>query len=543
MSVKNFSDQFNWQEELNIWQLKDFAGLPYSDGEKSEQYLRQVLTSASDLSSSSSELAGKIIDWPSCYHLSPNRPVLLKPFAWQKNWEVLELGGGCGALTRFLGENCKKVDMVEGNPTRAALAALRCRDLKTVDIYAAPFNQLDYADRRYDVVTLIGVLEYAHQFNGAETPQSYYLSLARKLLKKDGVLVVAIENKFGLKYFSGCSEDHTARLFSGIEGYPPDPGKQPVTFGLPELKRLLRDWGFKNQEIYFPYPDYKLPSLIVREAALLNPAQNYGELVCHQGYLDYLRKRSYYFSDRLASYELGKDQALGFFAPSFLLFASQGSGARRFTASWEAKLYSLGRAPQYQCLTTFESSGAVKKAFLHDVDQRLRRISSPKHSNWIAGQTLYLLMARALSGQADPSLFYHYLAIWKDYLSKKRVPAGVQTSGSSKSGIYLSVDALDSVPWNIALTDKDELKEYDFEWTMPAPIPLEWVIYRGLYFFIKDHLGLKGVLDFKNIFKVESDRDLIKLLSGKMGVGLEDSDVEYCQGLENNFQLQVAGRA
>ena len=35
-------------------------------------------------------------------------------------------------------------------------------------------------------------------------------------LKKGGRIVIAIENRLGLKYFAGCAEDHLGTYFSGI---------------------------------------------------------------------------------------------------------------------------------------------------------------------------------------------------------------------------------------------------------------------------------------------------------------------------------------
>ena len=56
---------------------KDFS---YSDGSETEQYLRKVLTQATDLSSRSAELKGHIRDWGSEYHLTPVRANLLRGF-------------------------------------------------------------------------------------------------------------------------------------------------------------------------------------------------------------------------------------------------------------------------------------------------------------------------------------------------------------------------------------------------------------------------------------------------------------------------------
>ena len=86
---------------LGFWKptagVQDFA---YSDGEEVEEMILAVITGARDKSSGSDELASHITTWPTEYHLSPSRLDLLAPFSF-KDLDVLEIGAGCGALTRF----------------------------------------------------------------------------------------------------------------------------------------------------------------------------------------------------------------------------------------------------------------------------------------------------------------------------------------------------------------------------------------------------------------------------------------------------------
>ncbi len=523
-----FDEQFVFDQSRNIWALPNFQGIGYSDGPESERFLDEIVKNTKDLSSTSFELELKAKDWPSIYHLSRNRSLLLHPFSWNKSWEVLELGGECGAITRFLGEKCKKVDMVEGSLQRAALARLRCKELSNVDIYAASFNTINYYDKKYDIVTLIGVLEYENLFKS----DKQYLKICGNLLKNDGTLIIAIENKFGLKYFSGCSEDHTGIKFEGIEGYPPDPEKQPATYGLAEIKQLLKRFGFENASVYCPYPDYKIPSLIMSEKALQDANYNFGELTCHEKFFDYLGKRNFYFSDRLASYELGKNQALMFFAPSFLIFAGKKKIKREFKADWHAKLFSVKRAPKYQTTSTVFSSGKIEKQYFYQAIKEQRKIHNLVDSKWHSGQTLYLLMERALKRKEGVELFYQYLKMWHDYLLSKKL------------GDKLPSNAVDLTPWNLILTEKNILQEYDLEWDAKEAVPIEWTLYRGLHYFIIDHLGGKGgVLDFVGLFNLKTEPELIKFFMGKIGVRFNDEDLAHIISLESNFLAEAMGKA
>ncbi len=115
----------------------------YTDGTEAEQHLKAVLGNASDLSSHSVELERGIHDWPSEYHLSSKRANLLRGFGFEQGGRALELGCGCGAISRFLGEQGLEVDAVEGSLSRAQLASLRCRDLPNVSVYCENFNHLE----------------------------------------------------------------------------------------------------------------------------------------------------------------------------------------------------------------------------------------------------------------------------------------------------------------------------------------------------------------------------------------------------------------
>ncbi len=71
-----------------------------------------------------------------------------------------------------------------------------------------------------------------------------------RLLKPGGKILIAIENRLGLKYFAGCREDHVGREFAGIEGYP---GIDFVeTFSKPELEQMLQKTVFRSLSFIIP---------------------------------------------------------------------------------------------------------------------------------------------------------------------------------------------------------------------------------------------------------------------------------------------------
>ena len=67
---------------------------------------------------------------------------------------------------------------------------------------------------------MIGAFEYGQSYIHTKTPYEDFLKIMQKHVKDSGRIVIAIENKFGLKYWAGCKEDHTGGYFDGLEGYP-----------------------------------------------------------------------------------------------------------------------------------------------------------------------------------------------------------------------------------------------------------------------------------------------------------------------------------
>jgi SAM-dependent methyltransferase len=206
--------EFTLDEGTSLY-IAPGVGIPagYLDG--AEQYLVEGLQRISDRSIGSAELAAIVRDWPTEYHLSPFRTTIFDCLGvTDESLRVLELGCGCGAITRWLGERCGEVHAIEGNAARALAARTRCADLTGVQVYVGNFSELDEREG-FDVVTLIGVLEYGHLYHPVERNRpaaaaAAGLRQARDALRSDGVLVLAIENQLGIKYLNGAREDHSA---------------------------------------------------------------------------------------------------------------------------------------------------------------------------------------------------------------------------------------------------------------------------------------------------------------------------------------------
>lgn len=199
--------------------------------------------------------------WAVMYHLSENRKNILNWYPIDKDMKVLEIGSGCGALTGALAEKADCVKCIELSKKRSTINALRNKEYNNIEILVGNFQDIRFEhNEKYDIVTLIGVLEYAEAYIKAENPYEAFLNAARDMLKDGGRILVAIENKLGMKYWAGCKEDHLNLYYESIEGYPSTKGVK--TFGKGELERMFKCLGFSDFKFYYPYPDYKFPKCL-----------------------------------------------------------------------------------------------------------------------------------------------------------------------------------------------------------------------------------------------------------------------------------------
>lgn len=256
------------------------------------------------------------IRWPVFYHLSPIRKNLLNWFPFEKNASVLEIGMGCGAVTGVLCENLAQVEGVEISPRRAEIAAWQHKDCDNLTIHVGNLNDMDIT-KKFDYVTLIGVLEYAGSFTHTSEPYKDFLQACRQYLKPGGRLLLAIENKYGLKYWSGAREDHTGKIFDGITGYQNT--DRVRTFSKPELEKLLQCSGFCSLDWYYPFPDYKLPHRVYSDNYLPQVGEFEAKL-----FLYYDMDRYLFFNETDAMNEIVASGLFDIFSNSFFVCCKNG---------------------------------------------------------------------------------------------------------------------------------------------------------------------------------------------------------------------------
>ena len=275
--------------------------------------------------------------WPIFYHLSTQRENIVEFLPITKSHKVLEVGSGCGAITGALARKAATVTSVDLSKKRSTINAYRHAECENVTIHVGNFKDIEPdlpAD--YDFICLIGVFEYGQSYIGGEKPFVEFLNILKKHLKSDGRIVIAIENKYGLKYFAGCMEDHLGTYFSGIENYAAGGGVR--TFSRNGLEAIFKECGVEEYHFYYPYPDYKFMTTVYSDKR----QPGIGELSNNMRNFD--RDRMLLFNEKNAFDGLCKDGLFPIFSNSYLVVLGEDIGV-------DYARYSNDRAPQYRIKT------------------------------------------------------------------------------------------------------------------------------------------------------------------------------------------------
>lgn len=252
-------------------------------------------------------------EWEVFFHLNEMRKALFNWYDFAADAELLEVGGGFGALTGMFCDKCRYVVTVEKSALRADAIKKRYCSKNNLSVICTDILNWK-SEKKFDYIVMVGVLETI--CNGSKNNDDYaqvirYLS---GFLKPSGKMLIAVENRFGIRYFCGAVDKYTGNPYSGINHYPK--GSRGYTFDKQQIRQIVENAGMKNCKFYYPLPDYVLPQLIFSEDYL--PVSSLKERL-----LPY-----YVVKDHLVAYEndlyddIVRNGAFEFMANSFLVECS-----------------------------------------------------------------------------------------------------------------------------------------------------------------------------------------------------------------------------
>ena len=475
----------------------------YSDGDI-EDMLLEVARDRSD--AEYQEIIEESASWPILYHLSELRENIVEWLPIDKSMKVLEVGAGCGAITGALSRKAGSVTCCDLSLRRSRINAYRHQYNDNITIHVGNFTDVEKTlDSDYDYICLIGVFEYARGYVDSEDPYGDMLKLIGAHLKPGGSIAIAIENRFGLKYWAGCREDHLGSFFSSIEGYPE--GGVVRTFTDRKLIEIARRSGFDEYHMYYPYPDYKFMTDLYSDRRLPHK----GELKNNMRNFD--RDRLLLFNEKDAFDTILDEGLFNLYSNSYMMILGP-------EPETEYARYSNDRAPKYRIVTDMirrEGMTVIRKRALNEeaADHlKAMETSYKKLKRRYSGRDCRLHIAPAVLSEDGMTLEFEYvpgvsleellderlahndtdgfIALFKEYLD--RISYGEQTA---------DITDIDMIFSNIPI-NKDRWTVIDYEWTTHEVWKTRDLGFRAIYCYIledekRDKLSLDLIIDLLNI--------------------------------------------
>lgn len=186
---------------------------------------------------------------PYLYALADLRENVLEWYDFKKEGHLLQVGADYGALTGLFLRKVSEVTVLDPSEESLNVVKMRYRGAENLDLVcgslvpAGAGAELETAGATavlnggFDYITMIGSLT-------AEETLEAQLEAAKALLAPGGVLLLAVCNTFGIKYFAGAERDD-------------------VTATKKELENLLPGGRF-----FYPVPDYKIATEVYSDSYL-----------------------------------------------------------------------------------------------------------------------------------------------------------------------------------------------------------------------------------------------------------------------------------
>lgn len=356
------------------------------------------------------------------------------------------------------------------------------------------------------------------------------LADARSRLGTSGVLLLALPNRFALRFWSGCPEPGSGRLFATLAGAeassvpaaPADVARHFVSRR--ELEAALESAGLAALEWFFAVPDAAgtgESGTLIAERLVTAAPELAAELAWARPSADRLRPRLDLFTEALVGRELSRAGLFGEFASHFLV-AAAASEALPGATVWprlrppEVEVGWHCAAGRREAVTTvFElgpggltvgkrrARGAAAANPAEPIDQHGFLWKAPPRSPLAPGEPLRLRLQTHLVASRSEAFLDEFAALFAAVQERFQPPASALQA-------ELAGEALDALMTNATRDASGAIHFFDLEWQAPAGIAASWWILRN----VAAALDLRG----RRWPQVASGAELYAKLCERLGV-------------------------
>jgi hypothetical protein len=299
---------------------------------------------------------------------------------------------------------------------------------------------------------------------------------------------------------------------------------------------LLSSAGFEGVEFNYPFPDYKLPRVVLTQNAFEDEVFQPAEILRQMRSKDYGADRAPAFRDVLVWPQIATNGLAPELANSFLVIATAEARETPREDRLLGAFYSLDRLPGLKTETRFVRSEtgsiSVVKTPLRTAGAAAPARRSDERFDWVCEDAAYQpgvhfaseVVRRALSGDVDG--FCDMMRDWVDYVRSD----GLLNPGDQSWTTTVKPEFFDCIPRNLIVGEAG-LAFIDREWRYKGRQSLRALIVRGLVYLLHDHPELSA------------GASLFKVLVSELGLPIDGRLLDELVTAETQVYLFVSGHA
>lgn len=403
--------------------------------------------------------------------LSPIRKNILCWYPIPKNATILEMDANLGEVTGLLCEKGKKVIAIEENISKANAIRKRYENKDNIEIKT---ENAEASEEKFDYVVIY---------------QPEKIKLVKNLVKPNGTILLATNNRFGIAYFAGAS--FQGKLYHTILD-----AEGPL-YGKKEIEKLLQEQGLKQYQFYYPLPNYKMPNVIFSEQYM--PNENTTKMMYN---IMYEKGSVVVFDELKALKQLTKNGLFDFFANSYLVEIKMPENNQTNPIHFIS--FNNNRKEEYQLATILEENKIKKQMISPKAQKHMKSIElNTKNlkklgfhmideivndeviSQYIEGDTFdKKIVTLLLQGNIEEA--YGWIEKWYDHLKQRLLKnkrsgfnENIQATPEELEGLTILKNGYIDLVFENTFYQNDEFLFFDQEWYADG-IPIEFLLYRAI---------------------------------------------------------------
>ena len=449
------------------------------------------------------------------YYLSEIRRNIINWYTFKENCTILLIGVDSVRVTEVLLEKAKKLIIAVQDEEQKDYVEKNLSYKEKWEIIS--IENMQKVQEKFDYICMIGTLSLYKEEEKAYKKLQELIKLAKPKLQEDGKLLLAVDNKYGMKFWTSIYADKNVICNS------------KTALSKTMIEEILENEGLHNRKFYYILPDYILPNVIFTDEYLPN--------------IENISRNFTYAEDEFVSYnqteayqEILKEDTkiFPFFANSYFVEI----GKTKLEEN-EIKFvsYTNIRKEEYRIKTIIYKNHVEKTAIneksRNHIEQIKNNINIMKNSSmntldsytdekiisqFVEKEKSYDNILLEYLQQKDEKKFFKEIIEYGKYLYNKLEPVQEEKTIFEKYKITISKEQKEKLHfvknglWDLifqnAFCVKGELYFYDQEW-YEENVPIEFIIYRAITYFGQSHryitknkiLETLEILEFEELFK------------------------------------------